>query len=542
MKIKLPVFLIPFVFSFQFSLAQAYQWAVGEGGGNEDRAFGIASDRAGNVFVTGQIRSTAFFDTISLTSAGVEDVFLAKYDSSGLLQWAKRYGGTSIDIGYDVVADDSGNCYVAGVFYGTAQFESFMLQSSGTGDAEIFIMKVNSAGALQWVKTAGSTGYDLARGLAISQNRLYVTGVFSSTASFDTISVTSTGLQDVFLAAYDLSGNVQWAIHGGGAGYDVGYGAAADSSGNAYVTGYFQGQAVFGNDTVINSSNVYIDMFVFKADSTGNVQWVRRGGATGDDDAGRSIAADSAGNVYVAGEVRASGNFDSIPYANAGIAQIFVAKYNSAGSIQYLSTAGGAGGDYAYGIAANAGNVFITGLFNGIAQFGAVTLSSAGINDIYLARLDAATGTFLQAIRAGGTGDDAGRAVDIYTGTTVVQAGDFEHSPSTFIPFALTTNGAHDIFTARIDFSIITAVTRLTSAHTIAVYPNPSNRLVYFSLPQAGNHTVIEIYSSTGSCIEKVQAGTGITAVDVSHLPSGIYFYQIKSNGKPAVTEKLVKE
>jgi hypothetical protein len=139
---------------WQAAAAQSYQWAQGEGGTNEDRAFGIATDLLGNVYATGSFRSTATFGPTVFTSAGVEDAFLAKYDSSGNLLWAKRFGGQSIDIGYDAATDDSGNCYITGVFYNTAMFGSFSLQSSGTGDAEIFVLKTDSAGTVLWAKKA----------------------------------------------------------------------------------------------------------------------------------------------------------------------------------------------------------------------------------------------------------------------------------------------------------------------------------------------------------------------------------------------------
>src|SRR6476620_1190373 len=121
------------------SYSQSFQWAAGAGGINEDKGLGIATDNSGNVYVTGFIRNTATFGTISLTSSGVEDIFLAKYDSNGNVLWAQRFGGPSNDIGYSVATDAAGNCYLAGTYKGPVAFGSFTLEASGIQDYDAFV-------------------------------------------------------------------------------------------------------------------------------------------------------------------------------------------------------------------------------------------------------------------------------------------------------------------------------------------------------------------------------------------------------------------
>lgn len=452
------------------TFGQTYQWAIGEGGVSEDRAFGTATDNSGNVYVTGYFRSTASFGSVTLNNySSVEDIFLVKYDSAGNLLWAKQFGGLNSDIAYDVATDNDGNCYVTGTFYNEATFGAFTLESTGSFDYEAFVFKTNSAGTVLWAKHGGGVGFDESRGLAITTDKLYITGLYTGSATFGASTVTAAGSVDVYVACYNLNGVVQWVTSGGGTGFDFGLGLASDASGNAFVTGYFQGTATFGTSVLTNSSSAYIDMFVFKINSSGNILWAHSGGTGADDDAGRAIATDNAGNIYVAGELRGSGQFDGISYTSAGIADMYVAKYDASGTIQYLTQAGNQGGDYAYGIAAGSSRVYVTGLFNGIVQFGTTTLTSAGSfgpisNDIYLATMDANSGSFISAMRAGGNGDDAGRAVAIdYTGA-VVQAGDFEHSNSTFDPFILNSNGTHDMFAARIGSSCVSPTVSISAA------------------------------------------------------------------------------
>ncbi|MEO6166335.1 MAG: T9SS type A sorting domain-containing protein, partial [Chitinophagales bacterium] len=305
-------------------------------------------------------------------------------------------------------------------------------------------------GIVQWAKSAGGANYDVGRGIAISGSSLYVSGNIQSTANFSGTSVTAAGVYDAFIAKYTTAGTVSWVVTGGGTGYDISNGICADGAGNAYITGYFDGTASFGNITIVNASTLYTDIFVAKINSSGTFLWAKRGGNPSDDDIGRAIDCDVAGNVYAVGEYRGTATFDNITVTNAGIADIFIAKYSSGGAIQYVSTEGSDGGDYCYAIAVSPLKVFITGLFNGIVQFGNAVLTSAGSNDIYLAQVDASTGAFDWTESAGGLGDDAGRAVAISTGGYIVYGGDFEHNGSTFNQFTLNTQGGHDIFVAKV--------------------------------------------------------------------------------------------
>jgi hypothetical protein len=237
---------------------------------------------------------------------------------------------------------------VTGTFYNQATFGAFTLESTGSFDYEAFVFKADGAGNVIWAKNGGGTGFDESRGLAITADKLYITGLYSGSATFGTSTVTATGSVDVYVACYNLNGVVQWVTSSGGTGFDFGFGLASDAAGNVFATGYFQGVATFGTTVLTNASTVYVDMFVFKINPSGNIVWAHSGGGDSDD-MGRAITTDNAGNVYVAGELRSSGQFDNISYTNAGIADLYVARYDNSGNIQYLTTAGNEGGDYAYG-------------------------------------------------------------------------------------------------------------------------------------------------------------------------------------------------
>lgn len=111
------------------------------GGTSYDEGNGIAVDASGNVYVTGSYNGTATFGTTTKTSAGGEDIFVAKYNSSGVLQWVQSAGGTSEDWGNGIAVDGSGNVYVTGRYGSPATFGNNSLTSVGVTD--IFVARID---------------------------------------------------------------------------------------------------------------------------------------------------------------------------------------------------------------------------------------------------------------------------------------------------------------------------------------------------------------------------------------------------------------
>jgi len=171
-------------------------------------------------------------DGVTITSAGLSDIFVAKYNSDGTLVWLKRAGGTGADMAHVVVVDSSGNITIAGEFQNAASFGGNSIVALGLGDA--FITKYDSMGNNLWARRGGGTiSYQVDRANAIGvdgSNSFYVTGEFTGTATFDGLSVTSTGpdASDIFVAKYDTNGVIKWLHHGGGLHADIGYSIGVD--------------------------------------------------------------------------------------------------------------------------------------------------------------------------------------------------------------------------------------------------------------------------------------------------------------------------
>ena len=379
------------VFLAKYDAGGNVLWAQRAGGASGDGADAIAVDGAGNALVTGGFQGTAEFGDITLTSAGDADTFVAKYDAGGDVVWAKRAGGfAGDDTGLAVAVDGSGNALVTGEFRVSAEFGDTTLTNAGGDDA--FVAKYDAGGDVVWAKRAGGssegiTFTDRGAGIAVDgADNVFVTGQFEGTGKFGTATLTSAGAEDVFVAKYDPQGNVVWAQRAGGSSGDGGVAIAADGSGNALVTGNFNGTADFGEATLASAGDS--DVFVAKYDAGGNAVWAQRAGGS-DVDVGVAITVDRSGNALVAGRLRGTAEFGDTTLTSAGSTDAFVANVDTEGNVAWAQRAGGASSDVGEAIAVDgSGNALVTGAFAGTADFGDLTLASAGgSTDAFAAKL-----------------------------------------------------------------------------------------------------------------------------------------------------------
>ena len=361
-------------------------WATQAGGTSNDNGKGVSVLADGSSIVTGQFEGTATFGSTTLTSAGGSDAFIAKLDASGTYEWATQAGGTSNDSGYGVSVLADGSSIVTGIFQDTATFGSTTLTSAGSND--VFVAKLDASGTYEWVKQAGGTRNDNARGVSVlADGSSIVTGYFQGTATFGSTTFTSAGGSDVFVAKLDADGVYQWATRAGGTSGDSGENIAVLADGSSIVTGYFQGTATFGSTTLTSAGNY--DVFVAKIDASGTYEWATQAGGTGHDYGyGVSVLAD--GSSIVTGYFQGTATFGSTTLTSAGSKDVFVAKLDASGNYEWAKQAGGTSSDLGYGVSVLAdGSSIVTGFFEGTATFGSTTFTSAGSNDVFVAKLDA---------------------------------------------------------------------------------------------------------------------------------------------------------
>ena len=268
----------------KFNSSGTLQWDRTLGGSGNDNSYAVAVDSSDNIIVGGYGTSDG---------AGADDIMIAKYNSSGTLQWDRTLGGTSDDRCFGITVDSSDNIIVTG----------FTL-SDGAGGNDIIIAKYNSSGTLQWDRTLGGTGNEFGWGVAVdSSDNIVITGFTESDGA---------GNRDFLIAKYNSSGTIQWQRTLGGTSIDVGYDVTVDSSDNIVVCGYTQSDGAGGSDILIAKYN-----------SSGTLQWDRTLGATATD-IGYGVAVDSLDNIVIT----------AVTAEGAGGDDVLVAKLPSDGSLE----------------------------------------------------------------------------------------------------------------------------------------------------------------------------------------------------------------
>lgn len=489
-----------------------------------DNAYSLALGPGGDVYVTGYSINNTYTDVLTI-----------KYNSLGVQQWVQRYNGTGnhIDEGTAITTDASGNIYVAGF-------------SAGVGTAEDFlIIKYNSAGVQQWLRTYNGPSNFNDRGMAITvdaSGNVYVTGKSGAQSGDDYATI-----------KYNSSGTQQWVqrFNGPGNMQDVPHSIVVDAFKNVYVTGVSNGGTTNG------------DFSTFKYDSSGNILWERRyNGPPGFHDEARAMYADNSGNIYVAGySMGSQSNYDYaiIKYNSAGVQQ-WVYRYN--GTFNSIDDARAL-------IVDQSGNVYVTGyslsnpndydcatvkinssgifqwakIYNGpgsqtdegnsLALDASGNLYVAGRSTGNLTNLDYAiikydpsgNEKWLQRYNgpAGGGDEPTSIAVDASGNVFVTGGSSGVQTSSDFATIKYSqsiginniSNGIPD------DFSLFQN------------YPNPFNPVTKFKFQIPVSESVnITVFNMLGKRIEslfngKLQAGLYEAEWDATNYPSGQYFYRI---------------
>jgi hypothetical protein len=417
------------------------------GGTGSDTGQDIAVDNSGNIYITGAYTGTTKFGAIEKTSTGSTDIFIAKYNSSGVVQWVKSAGGENAEGASSIAVDANGNVYVIGSHGGEATFESTTLSTYGGSD--VFIVKYNSSGVFQWVKAAGGEQDDEGLGIAVDNSGgVYITGSYIDYAHFSpSITINAAGESDIFIAKMDDTGAFIWVQTAGGANKDLGQDIVADNTG-VYLTGTFESTATFG--AYSKTATGLSDIFIAKYNTSGVAQWVKSAGGSADDH-GMSIALDGSGNLYTTGFYYGTATFESTTIGTGIVNtyEIFLTKYNTSGALQWAQTAGGTGFDNGLGVAANATNVYITGFFTGSAAFGSKNVSGQGETDIFVAKYNT-SGVCQSAQSAGGTLQDNGQSVALDTSGKAYITGRYVGT-ATFGTTSKTSQGLTDIFVIKLD-------------------------------------------------------------------------------------------
>jgi hypothetical protein len=445
-------------------------WAKNAVGPDDDQGFAIAGLSDNSMVVSGYFRSSITFaqgetNQTTLNSAGQNDIFIARYDPNGALVWVKRVGAAGWETTFGITAFPDDSVVITGIFGWTVVF--------GQGEANqttlvnypndgVFVARYNPDGTLRWAKAISGTGRAYGMGVAsCSDGSTYATGWFAGTYTFGSGEPNQTALtntagyneftyRDIYIAKYNPNGTLAWAKRAGGsAGRNDGIAVTALSDNTAVVTGYFTNTGIFGqgevNQTSLVSSGVE-DTFVAAFNSTnGQLLWAKKAGGASTE-SGQSITTLSDNTIVATGFFSASSTFgpgetNETLLTSAGNLDIFIARYNSNGTLVWAKNPGGINNDIGYAVTKLPGDTIVFGgYFTTSAVFGSgepveITLTTSSTSaDSYIAWYNP-DGTVLWAEHAaeGTTDSNTIRSISVLTDNSLAVTGPYR-SPLTVGP------------------------------------------------------------------------------------------------------------
>ncbi len=508
--------------------------------------------------------------------------FIIKYDPLGNIIWARS--GDNVRQGGGITIDAAANLYITGAYWNvTMVIGSDTLYNASYRNADAFIAKYDSSGNVIWAKSYGGIYNDYSYKIAQANNRIYITGSFlSPTMSFGSTTLTyhsSIPLDSIgvaFIAQFDTAGNNIWAKCSVGSAYP--YGIATDNANGVYIGGeiYDTLFASFATDTLRGSTLDYAG-FLTKYDTAGNVVWLkeilnRTATVTSGNEGDKvwAVATDPCNNIWISGQI--SGDTGGI-FIDTGIIlhaptgsvwPLYLVGYNSNGGLlQYLSLPTGASNGGSWGLCSdNTGHLYLSsndGLTSDTLVFATDTINRHSGTVMFLAKYNPNLGC--SNINCGSsigvnpiTGHTSfcfGIAKDTLSNAT---ASGIWSSSNT----AVATVGSSTGIVTGVGIGVVTITYTVGSSYVtmqdtvkiceggvsllgsnggqIMIYPNPATKELVIS--SSDKITSVAITNLLGQTMYSQQYSSPQIQVDVSDLPAGMYLVRI--NGTEV--RKFVKE
>lgn len=343
---------------------------------------------------------------VKSATSGTNDVFLAKLDPQGGGLWAQRFSGAHYQASTDVAVDASGNVFVTGEFDTTFDIGTHLTSPNGAGLNDVFLSKFNASGKNLWSKSFLGPESDYVRGVAVDPDgNVLLTGFTGGGLDFGCGALANQGDEDLYIAKLDANGKCMWSYSFGDAASQQGYDIAADADGNVLVTGRFSGKLDFGGGAEPLSAAKDLDVFVVKLDPKGSALWSFRLGGDLDQD-GRGIAVGKGGEVFVTGRYYGTSTLgeSGMTLPAGGDLDVFVIELSPAGKLLWSQHFGTPGSDEGDAVAVDSsGHVLVTGFVSqGTIDLGGDTFInvvdvSDDTSNVFLAELDSTSGEFLRA-------------------------------------------------------------------------------------------------------------------------------------------------
>ncbi|MGA2296026.1 MAG: T9SS type A sorting domain-containing protein [FCB group bacterium] len=518
---KIILFILLIVLSNQiYAQAPVIEWQKCLGGDTVDVANSIIQTSDGGYIVTGHTDSNdgdVSGHHIYYNVLSKEDIWVVKLNSSGIIQWQKCLGGSGSDYACSIQQTSDGGYIVAGF---TDSNDGDVSGNHG-GDNDSWVVKLDISGAIQWQKCLGGSGNDWARTILQTRDGGYIVAGATTSNDGDVSGNHDSNnvYWDFWVVKLDAIGKIQWQKCLGGSGYDEAWSIQQTSDGGYIVAGYTE-----SNDGDVSGNHGNDDIWVVKLDTSGTIHWQKCLGGSGYDVA-NSIQQTSDGGYIIAGETESKdGDVSGIH----GDGDVWVIKLDINGTIQWQKCYGGFSDDEPYSIQqTNDGGYIVAGCTE--SNDGDIS-GNHGTYDFWVVKLDV-NGIIQWQKCLGGSGDDEAYSIQqtsdggyIVAGSTGSNDGDVSGN-----------HGGSDFWIVKLSPETAVNESQSDNFELSQIRPNPTDNSVRvdFNLPLSTNLS-FNLYDISGNLISKLKeqfynSGQITENLNLGNIPTGTYLLKLES-------------
>ncbi len=485
------------------------EWQKSFGGSLNDIPNSIQQTFDGGYIVAGFTESND--SDVSLNHGG-RDYWLLKLNTTGVIEWEKSYGGLGEDIATGVHQTIDSGYIISG--YSKSNDGDVSGHHGALDSIDIWIVKINNTGDIQWQKSFGGTGIDRAYDVRQTSDSGYVIAGYSNSINGDV--AFHIGFQDYWVIKLDTGGTIQWQSNLGGTATDEANSIIETTDGGFLVSGYS------------NSSNGHVtnhhgqqDGWIVKLDDAGVKQWENSLGGTDDDNISTTVQCSDGGYIF-AGSTESN---DIDVSGNHGGKDCWIVKLDSSGTINWQTCLGGAGYDAASSIQQTPDGGFIIGATS-TSTDGDVT-GNHGDYDCWIVKINS-TGTILWEKSLGGTSIDAGNSIQqTINGGFIIAAVSYSANGD-----ITNNNGNADFWIVKLDSMENVGFTEIQKSNfDFQIFPNPvSKNLNYFSIKSDIDFESFDVRSVDGRLINNISSDNfSDTGSEILIDPSELNISEVKN-------------
>lgn len=501
---------------FSFAQDPAIEWQKTIGGNAADVMTSFEPTNDGGYIIGGYTASNISGEKTE-NSNGQLDIWIVKINASGTIQWQNTIGGSGDDF-VNVVKQTSDGGYI--VLAGSDSSISGDKTENSRGGLDYWIIKLTNTGAIDWQKTYGGANPDFdVFGQQTSDGGYVVAGYSDSGATGDKTEA-SNGQRDYWVLKLNATGNIVWQNAIGGSLVDRVQAAIQCADGN-YVIGGFSFSPVSGDKTETNYGGS--DYWIVKLDTSGNIIWQNTIGGSASD-AFRDLIQTADGGYLLGGYSLSNISGEKTENSN-GDYDYWIVKLSSTGAIEWQNTIGGAGIDYLRDVKQlNDGSYMIAGYSNSNVS-GDKTENSNGGYDYWIVKLNA-SGTVVSQNSIGGSADESGPFILPMSDGGFMMA--CASASSISGDKSENSRGLEDYWIFKVTPAIL-GVENHTAFAATNVYPNPFCDKLTVDFGESQSNVTITVTDLLGRTVLRQQSD-GVQTTDLEiNAPTGMYLVSVEN-------------